>query len=82
MPLLEQHVRHPVVIRVDQEALDPPDLEGMPGLTGKRSAMMNAERFAAIHREGGTATLSTRWNWYLSQEPAGKVVWYELAQSP
>ena len=26
MPLLEQHVGHPVVVRVDQEALDPPDL--------------------------------------------------------
>jgi len=23
MPLLEQHVGHPVVVRVDQEALDP-----------------------------------------------------------
>jgi len=35
MPLLEQHVGHPVVVRVDQEALDPPDLtvEGMDGIT-------------------------------------------------
>src|SRR5437773_3031315 len=35
MPLLEQHVGHPVVVRIDQEALDPPDLtvEGMDGLT-------------------------------------------------
>ena len=24
------------------------------------------------------ATLSDRWNWYLTQEPTGKVVWCEL----
>jgi len=28
------------------------------------------------------AVLSTRWNWYPTREPAGKVVWCELAQSP
>ncbi len=33
--------------------------------------------------EGGrglflVATLSTRWNWYLTQDPPGKVVWCEL----
>ena len=37
--------------------------------------------------EGGrglflVAALSTRWSWFLTQEPAGKVVWCELAQSP
>ena len=37
--------------------------------------------------EGGcglflVAVLSTRWNWYPTHEPAGKVVWCELAQSP
>jgi len=25
------------------------------------------------------AALSTRWNWYLTEEPPGKVVWCELA---
>ena len=35
--------------------------------------------------EGGrglflVATLSTRWDWYLTQEPAGKVVWCELGR--
>jgi anti-sigma regulatory factor (Ser/Thr protein kinase) len=24
------------------------------------------------------ATLSTHWNWYLTQQPAGKVIWCEL----
>ena len=33
--------------------------------------------------EGGSglflvAALSTRWDWYLTQEPTGKVVWCEL----
>jgi anti-sigma regulatory factor (Ser/Thr protein kinase) len=37
--------------------------------------------------EGGrglflVAVLSSRWNWYPTQEPVGKVVWCELAQSP
>lgn len=37
----------------------------------------------AIEDEGGrglflVATLSDHWNWYLTQEPAGKVVWCEL----
>ena len=37
--------------------------------------------------EGGrglflVATLSTRWDWYLTQEPAGKVVWCELSAEP
>ena len=37
----------------------------------------------AIEDEGGrglflVATLSDRWNWYLTQEPTGKVVWCEL----
>ena len=37
--------------------------------------------------EGGrglflVAALSTRWDWYLTQEPAGKVVWCELAAEP
>jgi anti-sigma regulatory factor (Ser/Thr protein kinase) len=40
-----------------------------------------------LQEEGGrglflVAALSTRWNWYPTQEPAGKVVWCELAQSP
>jgi anti-sigma regulatory factor (Ser/Thr protein kinase) len=39
--------------------------------------------FPAIEDEGGrglflVATLSDRWNWYLTQEPTGKVVWCEL----
>ncbi len=37
--------------------------------------------------EGGrglflVATLSTRWDWYLTQEPTGKVVWCELDAKP
>ena len=37
-----------------------------------------------LQEEGGRGlflveALSTRWNWYLTQEPAGKVVWCELA---
>ena len=37
----------------------------------------------ALEDEGGrglflVATLSDRWNWYLTQEPIGKVVWCEL----
>ena len=37
----------------------------------------------ALEDEGGrglflVATLSDRWNWYLTQEPTGKVVWCEL----
>ena len=28
------------------------------------------------------AALSTRWDWYPSQDPAGKVVWCELATAP
>ena len=37
-----------------------------------------------LHEEGGrglflVAALSTRWDWYLTQEPPGKVVWCELA---
>jgi anti-sigma regulatory factor (Ser/Thr protein kinase) len=28
------------------------------------------------------AALSTRWNWYLTQEPPGKVVWCELSADP
>lgn len=37
--------------------------------------------------EGGrglflVATLSTRWDWYLTQEPTGKVVWCELGAKP
>ena len=37
--------------------------------------------------EGGrglflVAALSTRWDWYLTQEPAGKVVWCELSTNP
>ena len=37
--------------------------------------------------EGGrglflVATLSTRWDWYLTQEPTGKVVWCELGPEP
>jgi hypothetical protein len=28
------------------------------------------------------AVLSTRWNWYPTHEPAGTVVWCELARSP
>jgi anti-sigma regulatory factor (Ser/Thr protein kinase) len=36
------------------------------------------------HEEGGrglflVAALSARWNWYPTREPAGKVVWCELA---
>jgi hypothetical protein len=39
------------------------------------------------HEEGGrglflVTALSTRWDWYLTQEPAGKVVWCELAAEP
>ncbi len=39
------------------------------------------------HEESGrglflVATLSTRWDWYLTQEPAGKVVWCELGAKP
>ena len=39
--------------------------------------------FPTIEDEGGrglflVATLSDRWNWYLTQEPAGKIVWCEL----
>jgi len=39
------------------------------------------------HEERGrglflVATLSTRWDWYLTQEPAGKVVWCELGAKP
>jgi anti-sigma regulatory factor (Ser/Thr protein kinase) len=39
--------------------------------------------FPALENEGGrglflVATLSDRWNWYLTQEPIGKVVWCEL----
>jgi hypothetical protein len=37
-----------------------------------------------LHEERGrglflVAALSTRWDWYLTQEPPGKVVWCELA---
>ena len=37
-----------------------------------------------LQEEGGrglflVAALSTRWDWYLTQEPPGKVVWCELA---
>jgi hypothetical protein len=37
----------------------------------------------ATQEEGGSglflvAALSARWDWYLAQEPAGKVVWREL----
>ena len=37
--------------------------------------------------EGGrglflVAALSTRWDWYLTQEPTGKVVWCELGTEP
>ena len=37
--------------------------------------------------EGGrglflVAALSTRWDWYLTQEPSGKVVWCELGAEP
>ena len=37
--------------------------------------------------EGGrglflVAALSTRWDWYLTQEPSGKVVWCELRAKP
>ena len=37
--------------------------------------------------EGGrglflVAALSTRWDWYLTQEPTGKVVWCELGPEP
>ena len=37
--------------------------------------------------EGGrglflVAALSTRWDWYLTQEPTGKVVWCELDAEP
>ena len=28
------------------------------------------------------AALSTRWDWYLTQEPTGKVVWCELGTEP
>ena len=28
------------------------------------------------------AALSTRWDWYPTQEPTGKVVWFELATDP
>jgi anti-sigma regulatory factor (Ser/Thr protein kinase) len=40
-----------------------------------------------LHEEGGrglflVAALSTRWDWYLTQEPPGKVVWCELAADP
>jgi hypothetical protein len=28
------------------------------------------------------ATLSTRWDWYLTEEPTGKVVWCELSAEP
>ena len=41
-----------------------------------------------VQEEGGrglflVAALSTRWDWYLTQEPAGKVVWCEIeALSP
>jgi len=28
------------------------------------------------------AALSTRWDWYLTQEPTGKVVWCELRAEP
>jgi anti-sigma regulatory factor (Ser/Thr protein kinase) len=38
-------------------------------------------------QEGGrglclVAALSARWNWYLTEEPAGKVVWCELTVGP
>jgi|SRR5579859_1920041 len=41
------------------------------------------EGFPSLEDEGGrglflVATLSDRWNWYLTQKPAGKVVWCEL----
>jgi anti-sigma regulatory factor (Ser/Thr protein kinase) len=40
-----------------------------------------------IDEEGGrglflVAALCTRWSWYFTEEPPGKVVWCELAQSP
>lgn len=40
-----------------------------------------------LEEEGGrglflVATLSTRWGWYPVQDPAGKVVWCELAGQP
>lgn len=43
-----------------------------------------AVSFLVSHRRFGGSTahlaaLSTRWDWYLTQEPLGKVVWCELA---
>jgi anti-sigma regulatory factor (Ser/Thr protein kinase) len=39
------------------------------------------------HKEGGRglcliAALSTRWAWYLTEQPTGKVVWCELSAEP
>ena len=39
-----------------------------------------------VQKEGGrglflVAALSARWNWYLTQEPTGKVVWCELRET-
>ena len=42
-----------------------------------------ADGLSDLEAEGGrglllVGALSTRWNWYLTQEPTGKVVWCEL----
>ena len=46
---------------------------------------IGADDLSGLKAEGGRGlflveALSTRWNWYLTQEPAGKVVWCELVE--
>jgi hypothetical protein len=60
MPLLEQYVGHPVVVRVDQEALDPPDLtvEGMDGITAVHVCL--TQRDNVRHPDGNRAKVTSR----------------------
>ena len=55
--------------------------------TTSRTPSGSFESRTATSPEGGrglflVAALSTRWDWYLTQEPAGKVVWCVLQAGP